>query len=60
MTRKIELEIDKADYTAIQKAIAKRQVLRVMPDGEGNMAGRVIAEICRGWLEMMDRSYPAE
>lgn len=49
--RLMPLVLDQADYDAIQKAIAYRQTWGVMPDGEGNIAGRVIAEICRGWLE---------
>lgn len=49
--RLMPLVLDQADYDAIQKAIAYRQTWGVMPDGEGNIAGRVIAEIRRGWLE---------
>ena len=51
--RRIELELDELDYSAICQAVARRQLFRSMPDGEGNEAGRVIAEICRGWLEMI-------
>lgn len=49
--RVLELLLDIEDYDAIQKAIAYRQTWGVMPDGDGNIAGRVVAEICRGWLE---------
>lgn len=52
----ITLELDKLDAKAVNRAIARRQSMRVMPDGGGNMAGRVIAEICRGWEEMLDIS----
>lgn len=55
--RKIELEIDDLDYETIQRCIAKRQLYRVLPDGDGNMAGRVIAEICRGWEELLNSGY---
>lgn len=55
----IMLEIDDADYAAIQKAISFRQTWnrskggdKVLPDGDGNQAGRVVAEICRGWMEV--------
>lgn len=52
--KRIELEVDDLDYEAIQRVIATRQLYRCMPDGEGNQAGRVIAEICRGWEEMLE------
>ena len=48
------LECDELDAKAIHEAIARRQRRRIMPDGDGNMAGRVIAEICRGWMEFCD------
>lgn len=48
------LECDELDAKAIHEAIARRQRRRIMPDGDGNMAGRVIAEICRGWMELLD------
>lgn len=50
----ITLELDDLDYAAVQEAIATRQLYRVLPDGEGNLAGRVVAEICRGWMELCD------
>lgn len=54
--KQIVLSLDELDYDAIQKAIARRQLFRVMPDGTSNTAGAVLAEICRGWLEFMDLS----
>ena len=54
-TTKIILEADEDDFRDINAAIARRQSWRVMPDeGGGNLTGRVVAEICRGWLEMLD------
>lgn len=53
-SRTIVLELDEIDYIAIQRAMAKRQRIRIMPEGGGNVAGRVVAEICRGWEEMLD------
>lgn len=47
------LECDELDYAAIQQAVAQRQRWGILPDGEGDMAGRVLAEICRGWMEML-------
>lgn len=51
----ISFTINDTDYDAIQQAIAHRQTWRVMPDHEGgDIAGTVLAEICRGWLEGRD------
>ena len=50
----IVLVCDDLDYAAIQNAIARRQSSRIMPDNGSNVAGAVIAEICRGWEEMLD------
>jgi hypothetical protein len=47
---------DPLDYQAIQRAIARRQLFGVIPDGDGNLAARYLAEICRGWEEMLDNS----
>ena len=56
--RVIVAECDEQDYDAICAAIARRQSWGVMPDdGDapgGNATGRVLAEICRGWAEMLD------
>lgn len=50
--RTVELVVDELDYCSIQEAIAKRQTWMSMPDDDGgNAAGKVVAEICRGWLE---------
>lgn len=58
--REIVLHCDKLDFDAIQKAIARRQTFRSMPDGGGNLAGRLVAEICRGWMEMLDAAAGQE
>ena len=50
----ITLKVDDEDFDAIQSAICRRQSFRCLPDGDGNMTGRVVAEICRGWLERVD------
>jgi hypothetical protein len=52
--KRIMLEVDDLDFDAIQNAICRRQSFRCMPDGDGNTTGRVVAEICRGWSEMLD------
>jgi len=51
--RTITLECDAIDFDAIQNAISRRQAMQCLPEGGGNTAGRVIAEICRGWIEML-------
>lgn len=53
--RVMTLLLDECDYAAVQKAIAYRQSWGIMPDGDGNIAGRTMAEICRGWLEQKGR-----
>jgi hypothetical protein len=59
-TRTLVLELDPDDYDAVQQALAVRQSFRVMPGGGGNLAGRLVAEICRGWLEMLGARGPEE
>ena len=59
----IILELDEDDCRAVEEVIAKKQNCPVefrgydgdedarLPDGEGNLAGRYLAEACRDWLE---------
>ena len=54
--RKMVLELDELDYDAVQMAITRRQCFRIMPEGQSNVAGAVLAEICRGWMEFIDLS----
>jgi hypothetical protein len=52
---KLELILDDWDFKAVNDAIEKRSRFGAMPDDEGsNAAGACIAEICRGWDEMLD------
>lgn len=58
------LRLDDLDYDAIQRAMARRQTFRVpgcegtiLPTGESDLPGALVAEICRGWLEMLDWSH---
>ncbi len=58
MLRQITLNLDPDDYDAVQRALAVRQRSRddkgpILPDGDSNTAGAYLAEICRGWLEML-------
>lgn len=52
--RKLVLELDELDYEAIVRCIAIREGFRCMPDGESDLNGAAIAEICRGWEEMLN------
>lgn len=54
VTNTMELHLDEYDYAAIQRAMARRQQYRVMPEGSGNLAGRLLAEICRCYSEYME------
>lgn len=63
--RTITLDLDELDYNAVQNAMARRQNFGrhllgctdgIMPDGDSNRAGAVVAEICRGWMEMLDNA----
>lgn len=54
---RITLELDEDDYPAVLEAIQQRQEYS-LPEGEGNIEGRCIGEICRGWEEMRQCSTP--
>jgi hypothetical protein len=56
----IVLELDDLDEKEIRRAIAIRQAWGPLPDGDGNTAGRVVAEICRGWLFHRGKPLSAE
>lgn len=57
----LTLELDENDARDVHRAIAARQSRfrydaqpgAILPDGESNTAGKIIAEICRGWLESL-------
>lgn len=54
----LSVSLDEDDYEAVQKALSVRQGLMPVPDGsprEVHRAGALLAEICRGWLEMLGR-----
>jgi hypothetical protein len=59
MTQRLTLSLDEDDARAVHEAIARYQQRSrwpeggtLLPDGESDQAGAVLAEICRGWLEM--------
>ena len=53
MNRHMHLYLDEEDYNAIQREIARRQCSRwpdggvILPEGESNMVGAILAEACR-------------
>jgi hypothetical protein len=58
--RTMTIILDDDDYRAVQEAIARRQSMRVdgqaiIDPGESDTAGTYLAEICRGWLERIER-----
>ena len=60
MLHKMELWVDDLDFNAIQMALGVRQSWQALPDSDeadANLAGRLVAEICRGWHDrvMEDR-----
>lgn len=55
MNHKLVLKLDDSDMVSIMKAIAERDRFPV-PHGSGNMSGRLLAEICRGWLEYISQT----
>lgn len=59
--RTITLKLDEDDYDAVQATMGLRQTFRaagedgtILPPGESDLAGAVVAEICRGWVEMLE------
>lgn len=61
MTTKLTIEVDEQDRDAILRAVTKYQVVHhrafgevILPDGEGDVRGRILGEICRDWCELID------
>ena len=53
---KVTIELDDLDAKAWNRAVAVRQRSRIngeciLPDGESDLAGTILGEICRDWLE---------
>jgi len=47
----LNLVLDRADHASIMRAIAEREHAGVLPKGDGDLNGRILAEICRGWMD---------
>lgn len=69
--RRMELVLDDLDYETIQGEITKRQVLdriidpageSIVPDGESNLAGAILAEVVRDLQDLRNLQdlYDAE
>lgn len=57
----IQYDVDDADHAAIQAAITRWQRYPgATSDGTGDKGGRILAEICRGWLELHGREPSRE
>ncbi len=63
-TRKITIELDDLDEAAVNYAIAFHQSrfringVHILPDGESDTRGAILAEICRGYLERLGEWPP--
>lgn len=51
--QRIVLVLDPLDHTAVVQAMARRERQGGPPSHGSNTDGAVIAEICRGWEEML-------
>lgn len=57
----ITFEVDDFDHAAITAAIARYQAEHrvegelIIADGEGDLGGRILAELCRDWSDYWDR-----
>ena len=55
----ITLIVDEDDAAAVHRAIADYQRASrdehgvILPEGESDLPGAILAEICRGWLELV-------
>lgn len=60
MLKNITLQVDEIDYASIMAAIKRRESWNSLPDEtdmNGDMScdtGLILAEICRGWMELHD------
>ena len=59
----IHYRVDEDDYRVIQEAIALRQShpfwrekdgSLILPDGEGDLGGRILAQLCRHYVDTLD------
>ena len=50
----MKIKVDELDKRAITRAIARREAMGPMPDGDSGNNGAALAEICRGWEELLD------
>lgn len=56
----MQLQLDPTDNFHVKHAMDFREKLAPLPDNEGsNREGELLAEICRGWLEMLGQPIPS-
>lgn len=57
----IAFDVDDDDHAAITAAIARYQATHrvggelMIAEGEGDLGGRILAELCRDWSDYWDR-----
>ena len=63
MAKTLKLKLDDLDFEAIQEAITIRKsgLFRIdgeliLPDGESEERGALLAEICRAWFDTLNTS----
>ncbi len=56
MVKRLTLTLDYLDYQTVIETIADRERAMPLPDGTSDINGKVIAEICRGYRELLDHS----
>jgi hypothetical protein len=52
----VTMKFDMADMRSVATATARRERMAPMPYGYSDEVGALLAEICRGWIEMLDHS----
>jgi hypothetical protein len=54
-TRELTITLDELDYKAVVRCIAQKEQEGPagVPEGDSDLNGAALAEICRGWEEML-------
>jgi hypothetical protein len=53
---RLTIQLDMDDLRAVASATKRREDMMPVPEGDSDAVGALIAEICRGWMEMLDHS----
>jgi hypothetical protein len=54
MKRLLLLTLDEIDYETVVEAMAKREREAEFPNSRSCINGATLAEICRGWMELVE------